>query len=143
MTGRSSSVRRHSRMTQIPGARCSTSTYQGHNVDEPEASQEALRRSRDGTTTGQLLLNISPDRHRRRHQSPSPKFPQRDTPCRPWLWTFPLCRHRRSPCRRTGDRRLLLQRWIFGDAICRLQRGKLNLKNFRNIISLAPLSLEK
>ena len=38
-------VERHVRPTQIPGMRHSTSELQGHDVDEPEAVQEAIRRS--------------------------------------------------------------------------------------------------
>ena len=38
-------VQRHERMTQIPGARRTTSEYQGHGIDEPEALREAVRRS--------------------------------------------------------------------------------------------------
>ena len=39
-------AQRHATSTQIPGCRHSTSALQGHTVDEPEALQEALRRSR-------------------------------------------------------------------------------------------------
>ena len=35
----------HAQMTQIPTARHSTSSYQGHGVDEPEALELALQRS--------------------------------------------------------------------------------------------------
>jgi hypothetical protein len=35
----------HAQMTQIPTARHSTSSYQGHGVDEPEALKLALQRS--------------------------------------------------------------------------------------------------
>ena len=38
-------VERHLGRSQIPGARLSTSAYQGHGVDEPEALQQALRQS--------------------------------------------------------------------------------------------------
>ena len=38
-------VERHARPTQIPGMRHSTSALQGHDVDEPEAVKEAIRRS--------------------------------------------------------------------------------------------------
>ena len=46
-------VQSHPEMTQIPGARSSTSAYQGHNVDEPEALARALSRSiADGQQSG-------------------------------------------------------------------------------------------
>ena len=45
-------------MTQIPGARLSTSAYQGHNVDEPEAYATAIRRSHVAAITGQLVLKV-------------------------------------------------------------------------------------
>lgn len=38
-------VRRHTRMTQIPGARHSSSWYQGHDRDEPEGLPMAITRS--------------------------------------------------------------------------------------------------
>ena len=38
-------VEHHARPTQIPGMRHSTSALQGHDVDEAEALQEAIRRS--------------------------------------------------------------------------------------------------
>ena len=38
-------VQRHPRSSQIPGARLSTSEYQGHDVDERAALEEAERRS--------------------------------------------------------------------------------------------------
>ena len=46
-TGRRSApaVERHMTMTQIPGMKGTTSSVQGHGVDEPEALEEALRRS--------------------------------------------------------------------------------------------------
>ena len=46
-------VQSHPEMTQIPGAKSSTSAYQGHNVDEPEALALALSRSiADGQQSG-------------------------------------------------------------------------------------------
>ena len=50
----SSPVQSHPEMTQIPGARSSTSAYQGHNVDEPEALELALARSMTEITDGQV-----------------------------------------------------------------------------------------
>jgi hypothetical protein len=35
-------IQRHAASSQIPGARLSTSEYQGHGVDEPEAVQQAV-----------------------------------------------------------------------------------------------------
>ena len=58
-------VQRHAEPTQIPGMRLSTSAIQGHGVDEPEALQEALRRSRmDGAPQGQDMDAVVA--HRRR-----------------------------------------------------------------------------
>lgn len=52
----SSPVQSHPEMTQIPGARSSTSAYQGHNVDEdePEALEMVLARSMAEITDGQV-----------------------------------------------------------------------------------------
>jgi len=50
----SSPVQSHPEMTQIPGARSSTSAYQGHGVDEPEALEIALERSMAEIIDGQV-----------------------------------------------------------------------------------------
>ena len=52
-------VQSHAQMTQIPGAKSSTSAYQGHNVDEPEALAFALSRSiADGQQSGTATARV-------------------------------------------------------------------------------------
>jgi hypothetical protein len=106
MAGRSDSVKSHSRMTQIPGARHSTSTYQGHGVDEPEALQKALRRSL-ATTTGQLL-QLFPLTGTRGGSNPPPRsshngVPLADHDCEP------------SPCVGTDDSPETLEGYFVND----------------------------
>ena len=72
-------VVRHESPAQIPGMRHSTSALQGHNVDEPEAVKEALRRSigltpmdpRVHAEAGAQLSSMPPSLPRQTSMAPS------------------------------------------------------------------------
>ena len=76
-------VEHHARPTQIPGMRHSTSELQGHDVDEAEAGQEAIRRSlgwtpmdpREHANSAEVLISLPSSVPRQNSMAPEDLLP--------------------------------------------------------------------